>query len=135
MAIEEELRLAVRIYRHIPGAGSIVFSAHDAMEWAGIFAVVAADPSVVSSFNSIETGFEQRYGRPPRYQNDGPSLIRRVLFLCQAEKHSTRRRQLSDIIRFAGGMDRSYLIPSSLYVQARRKVAKAGTSGEHISVY
>jgi hypothetical protein len=44
MAIEEELRLAVRIYRHIPGAGSIVFSAHDAMEWAGISAVVAADP-------------------------------------------------------------------------------------------
>jgi hypothetical protein len=79
MSFTEEVKLAVRIFRHVVPQDD--FSPCDAMKWAGLIAEVADTDFCDREFANYKRFFEQKYGSPPSYQNDDDSVADRFDFI------------------------------------------------------
>jgi hypothetical protein len=134
MVYDEEVKKAVRIFRHVPTTGERDFSPSDAMKWAGLPAELADTATYKSDFAGYRHHFEQKYGPPP-YKDDDTSVGERFRYLWHntvAQPDGTRKKTQALVMELAG-VHKDYRGPCALYQRCSR-LKDASKSGEALPV-
>ena len=114
---DKKLQQAVRIYRHVPSAGT-EFVASDAMQWAGISEAMATTDSYKRKFFALLNAFEQRHGPPPPLSLDDKTVGKRYYFLWKNRPEKCPLKQ-PDVMKLAGA-DKKNCGSGNLYVRCKR---------------
>ena len=107
MAIEEKVKTAVRIFRHVTGKPD--FSPSDAMQWAGLPAELAGTDTYKATFKSYQMHFEQKHG-PPQDKDDKESMSNRFRYLWHntvVEPEGTKKKTQALVMEMAGSKENS----------------------------
>jgi hypothetical protein len=119
MVFEEEVKNAVRIFRHVPTTGKSDFSPSDAMKWAGIAEELADTETYKANFAGYQLHFDQKYGPPP-HKDDDASVANRFRFLWHntaAQPDGITKKTQALVMELAGAQNRG---PGKLYVRCSR---------------